>query len=439
MAYTLKMPEVGETVTEGTIEKWLKQPGDKIEKYEPIVEINTDKVNVELPSPVTGTLTEIIAKEGETVLIGAALATIDEVAGETPADTAPPRPTAEPAPAEAAAPSAEPQPAAVAEASPQREPVTARPATQTNGHDGAREPQRATPRVRKVAAELGVDLGQVSGSGPGGRIVEDDVRAFAKDGPKAAPATAVADRPAQAASRPAAKPGAAEEAVPLTAIRKTIAKRMTEAAAVPTAWLVIECDVTELVKLRQAKKEAFKERHGVDLTYLPFAAHAVSRTLLDHPYLNASWGEDKIILKKRVNLSIAIATERGLMVPVVPDADRLSVSGLAVAMSELGEKTRSNKLQIEDVQGGTFTLDNTGAFGSIVSQPIINLGQSAIITFEVIQKRPAVVAGDAIAIRSVVNMGLAFDHRVLDGHVAGAFLQDVKKRMESYGPETGID
>jgi len=445
MAYTLKMPEVGETVTEGTIEKWLKQPGDKIEKYEPIVEINTDKVNVELPSPVTGTLTEILAKEGDTVLIGAPLATIDEVAGETPADTAPPRPTeAEPAaPTEAAAAAAEPQPAAVAESGPQkdappakeREPVTGAP-SQSNGHDGAREPHRATPRVRKVAAELGVDLAQVSGSGPGGRIVEDDVREFAKSG---APATAVADRPAQAAPRPAAKPGADEEAVPLTAIRKTIAQRMTQAAAVPTAWLVVECDVTELVKLRQATKEAFRERHGVDLTYLPFAAHAVSQALLDHPYLNASWAEDKIVLKKRVNLSIAIATDRGLMVPVVPNADRMSVSGLALAITELGEKARSNKLQLDDVQGGTFTLDNTGAFGSILSQPIINLGQSAIITFEVIQKRPAVVAGDAIGIRSVVNMGLAFDHRVLDGHQAGAFLQDVKKRMESYGPESGLD
>lgn len=459
MAYTLKMPEVGETVTEGTIEKWLKQPGEKIEKYEPIVEINTDKVNVELPSPVTGTLTEILAKEGETVLIGAPLATIDEAAGETPSDTAPPRPTEaeppkeaaqteEPAPTEVVAAAAEPQPAAVAESgtqaeeppakekapAKQREPVAAT-ASQSNGHDGAGASNRATPRVRKVATELGVDLAQITGSGPGGRIVEDDVRAFAKDGPKAAPATAVAERPAQAA----AKPGADEEAVALTAIRKTIAQRMTQAAAVPTAWLVIECDVTELVKLRQASKAAFKERHGVDLTYLPFAAHAVAQALLDHPYLNASWGEDKIILKKRVHLGIAVASDRGLLVPVVRDADRMSVSGLAAAMSELGEKARTNKLQLDDVQGGTFTLDNTGAFGSILSQPIINLGQSAIITFEVIQKRPAIVNGDAIAIRSVVNMGLAFDHRVLDGHQAGAFLQDVKKRMESYGPETGID
>jgi 2-oxoisovalerate dehydrogenase E2 component (dihydrolipoyl transacylase) len=421
MAYTLKMPEVGETVTEGTIEKWLKQPGEKIEKYEPIVEINTDKVNVELPSPVTGTVLEIIAKEGETVLIGAALCTIDEVAGEAPADTAPPRPTEEPVAAEPALMAAESTPA-------RPQPAVAL----ANGHDGAGEP-RVTPRVRKVAAELGVDLAQVQGSGPRGRVVEEDVRAFAAKGL----APAVTERPTQ--PRPAAASTADEEAVPLTGIRRTIAQRMTASAAAPQAWLVVECDVSELVKLRQAKKEAFRERHGVDLTYLPFAAHAVVQSLLDHPYLNASWGEDKIVLKKRVHLGIAVASERGLIVPVVRDADRLSISGLALAMAELGEKVRANKLQLDDVQGGTFTLDNTGAFGSIISQPIINLGQAAIISLEAITKRPAVVAGDAVGVRSLVNMCLSFDHRVLDGHVAGAFLQDVKKHMEAFGPDTGID
>ena len=284
MAYTLKMPEVGETVTEGTIEKWLKQPGEKVEKYEPIVEINTDKVNVELPSPVTGTVLEIVAKEGETVLIGAALCTIDEVAGETPADTAPPKPTeVAPAPAE---------PAAVAAASSPAVSVQADGGRGANGHG---EANRATPRVRKVAAELGVDLAQVQGSGPRGRVVEEDVRAFAAKGPEAAPTagTAVAEKPA--APRPAAAPGADEDAVPLTAIRRTIAQRMTASAATPVAWLVVECDVSELVKLRSAEKEAFRERHGVDLTYLPFAAHAVAQALLDHPYLNASWarGQDR--------------------------------------------------------------------------------------------------------------------------------------------------
>jgi 2-oxoisovalerate dehydrogenase E2 component (dihydrolipoyl transacylase) len=425
MAYTLTMPEVGETVTEGTIEKWLKQPGEKVEKYEPIVEINTDKVNVELPSPVSGTVKEHLAQEGETVLIGANLATIDEVAGETPAEIAPPKPTEEPAKA------AEPAAASVSlKADP--------PKGRGNGSADGGGPNRATPRVRKMAEELGVDLALVTGTGPRGRIVEDDVRAFADSGAKSGAATAVAEKPAAAPRKPA-KPGEDEEAVALTSIRKTIASRMTQSAAVPVAWLVVECDVTGLAALRNAKKAAFEERHGISLTYLPFAAHAVSQALLDHPYLNASWGEDKIILKKRVNLSIAVATDRGLMVPVIQDADRMSVTGLALAMTELGQRTRDNKLKIEDVEGGTFTLDNTGAFGSIVSQAIINTGQSAIITFERVTKQPRMVGEDAIGVRSVVNMCLTFDHRVLDGHIAGEFLQDVKRRMEAYSPDTGLD
>jgi 2-oxoisovalerate dehydrogenase E2 component (dihydrolipoyl transacylase) len=215
---------------------------------------------------------------------------------------------------------------------------------------------------------------------------------------------------------------------------------MTASAfSAPAAWLAVEADVTGLVALRNSRKEAFRQRHGVDLTYLPFMAHAVAQTLLEHPYLNASWAEDKIILRKRVNLGIAVATDRGLFVPVVPDADRLSVTGLALAMTDVGERARDNNLKLEDVQGGTFTLDNTGAFGSIMSVPIINQGQSAIITMEAITKQPRVVGEDGIAVRSVVAVCLSFDHRVLDGHQAGYFLRDVKKRLEAIGPDTGLD
>jgi len=290
--------------------------------------------------------------------------------------------------------------------------------------------------VRKLAEELGVNLAQVSGTGPNGRIVEEDVRATASGARAAAPAPAVAT-----AEWPApAKPGADEETVPVTSIRRTIAQRMTASAfSAPAAWLVVESDVTGLVALRNAQKDAFRQRHGIDLTYLPFMAHAVAQSLLEHPYLNASWAEDKIVLRKRVNLGIAVATDRGLLVPVVRDADRLSVTGLAQAMSELGDRTRNNKLQLDDVQGGTFTLDNTGAFGTVISMPIINQGQSAIITMESITKRPVVVADNAIAVRSIVATCLSFDHRVLDGHQAGAFLQAVKKRLESLNPDTGID
>jgi len=423
MAFTLTMPEVGETVTEGTIERWLKQPGDAIEKYEPIVEINTDKVNVELPSPVSGKLSEILAAEGTTVQVGAALATIETAEGEKAAEVAPPQPK-EAAPVSAKA---------------SGDGAATAPARERTAGDGAGGKQRATPRVRKLAEELAVDLAAVGGSGPGGRIIEEDVRAAAQAGTKVVATAARAEVAPKAAGPPAAT-GADEEAVAVSGIRRTIARRMTASAfSAPHAWLAVEADVTGLVALRGSLKEAFRQRHGVDLTYLPFMAHAVAQALVEHPYLNASWAEDKIILKKKVNLGIAVATERGLLVPVVHNADRLSVTGLAEAMNDLGERTRSNKLQLEDVQGGTFTLDNTGAFGSIQSMPIINHGQAAIISLEMITKRPVVVDGDAIAVRSMVTLCLSFDHRILDGHQAGAFLGDVKKRLEAFGPESGID
>lgn len=397
MTYTLTLPEIGETVTEGTVERWLKKPGDEVKKYEPIVEINTDKVDVELPSPVSGTLKEIVAQEGETIEIGATLAIIDEVAGETPADISPPKPDEAEMPAPAHS------------------------GSRAGGRAKGR--RRATPRVTNLAEELSVDLDAVTGTGPGGRIMEDDVRAAAAGTPSAKSAAAVAD-----------------EMVALTGVRRTIAQRMSESAfSAPAAWLAMEADVTGLVDLRREQREAFRSKHGVDLTYLPFMAHAVSQALTEHPYLNASWGEDKIELKKRVNLGIAVATDRGLLVPVVHDADKLSVSGLAKAMIALGERARDNKLKLDDVQGGTFTLDNTGAFGSIISKPIINLGQAAIITLEAITKQPRVLSEDAIAVRSVVTICLSFDHRVLDGHQAGEFLNDVKDRLQAVGPGAEID
>ena len=441
MAFTLTMPEVGETVTEGTIERWLKKPGDKVEKYEPIVEINTDKVNVELPCPVNGTLTEILAQEGETIPVGAELARLDTAEGEVPAEITPVQADEQPAPL--AEPAKEKAPVAASTVptvdAPRR---GADAAPGGDGRDGGGERRRATPRVRKMAEELGVNLGQLTGSGPNGRIVEEDVRAAAEGAPVEAAKTsgaAAATTVERLAAAPA-KAGADEEAVPVTSIRRTIAQRMTASAfSAPAAWLVVESDVTGLVALRNAQKETFRQRHGIDLTYLPFMAHAVAQSLLEHPYLNASWAEDKIILRKRINLGIAVATDRGLLVPVVPDADRLSVTGLAQAMSELGERTRDNKLQLDDVQGGTFTLDNTGAFGTVISMPIINQGQAAIITMEAITKRPTVVADNAIAVRSIVATCLSFDHRILDGHQAGAFLQAVKKRLEAISPDTGID
>jgi 2-oxoisovalerate dehydrogenase E2 component (dihydrolipoyl transacylase) len=403
VAFTLTMPEVGETVTEGIIERWLKKPGDHVEKYEPIVEVNTDKVEVELPSPVTGTVQELLVDEGTVVEIGAALAVIETVPGEVPAEAPLPSPAGGPVETQA----------------PARAPAPAR-----GGDHG-----RTTPRVRKLAERLGVDLALVEGSGPRGRIVEDDVRA------------AAVPQPALAVAAPsAASTQQEEETVPLTSIRRTIAKRMAASKfSAPHAWLVMEADVTGLVRLRDARKEAFREREGVDLTYLPFVVAAAGQGLRENPILNASWADDGIVLKKRVHVGVAVATDQGLFVPTVHDADRLSVAALARAIADLSQRARDGKLRLDDVRGGTFTVDNTGWFGSIISMPIINQGQAAILALEAVTKRPVVTENDAIAVRSIVNLCLSFDHRILDGAQAGGFLRSVVERLEAYGPDSSLE
>ncbi|MBI1886631.1 MAG: 2-oxo acid dehydrogenase subunit E2 [Chloroflexi bacterium] len=410
MAFTLTMPEVGETVTEGTVERWLKKPGDRIDKYEPVVEVNTDKVDVELPSPVSGTLKEILVEEGAVVKVGAALAVIDEVG-------VPEAMREEAAPAEAK-PADEAKPPAAARAE-RRHRGPAEAAERPGRH-------RATPRVRRVAEELGVDLAVVQGTGPGGRILEEDVRAFAgKAAAGAAPAPG-----------PPPKVEQEEEAVPLTSIRRTIAQRMAASKfSAPHAWMMMEADVTGLVRLREARREEFRQKAGTDLTYLPFVINATAEALREQPMVNASWAEDKIVLKKRIHVGVAVAAEQGLLVPVIHDADRLSIAGLAQATADLAARARAGKLRLEDVQGGTFTVDNTGWFGSVVSMPIINQGQAAILAMEAITKRPVVLENDAIAVRSVMNLCLSFDHRILDGAIAGNFLGAVKSRLEAVGPE----
>jgi 2-oxoisovalerate dehydrogenase E2 component (dihydrolipoyl transacylase) len=401
MTTTLTMPEVGETVTEGTIERWLKKPGDHVDKYEPIVEINTDKVDVEIPAPVTGTVKELLVEEGAVVAVGQPLALIEAVAGEA-----------------AASPPAAPAEAATADAGP---PAPARPPARAGGR------RRATPRVQKLAQELGVDLASIDGSGPQGRVLEEDVRAFAS-------------APGELPTQPVATVEQDEEMLPLTSIRRTIAQRMAASKfSAPHAWLVMEADVTGLVRLRQAQRESFRKREGVDLTYFPFVVAAVAQGLRENPLLNASWAEDKIILKKRIHVGVAVATDQGLVVPVVHDADRLAIAALAVAINGASERARAGKLKLEDVQGGTFTVDNTGSFGSIVSMPIINQGQAAILALEAVTKRPVVLDDDAIAVRSIVNLCLSFDHRVLDGAQAAVFLRAVVGRLEAYGPDSSLE
>ena len=453
MAITIELPQVGESVVEGTIGKWLKQPGDSIQRFEPLVEVITDKVTLEVPSPVGGSLLKILAQEGETIPMGAPIAVVETSDTPAPATTKPILEAGE---------AGEP-----VDASSQHLPGTTgyllhdvspvgptgggmsdpaalevetraeaqAPADSPNGQAFARAP-RHSPAVRRLAQEHNLDLGQISGTGMGGRITREDVLKFIELGPQRLPSAAsvAGHKPPQP---PPASP-ADEEHIPLTPVRRMIAEAMVRSATeIPHAWSTLEVDVSGLVAFRDQVRKEFQQREGVELTYLPFIIKAVVESLKEHPTLNASWGGDKIILKKRMNVGIAVAAPAGLIVPVIHDADRLSVAGLAASSRDLTLRARENKLTLEDVQGGTFTLNNTGALGSNISQPIINYPQAAIMTTEAIQKRP-VVRDDAIAIRSMMNLCMSFDHRINDGAESGGFLLAVKSRLEAIGPDTLI-
>ncbi|MEK7806851.1 MAG: dihydrolipoamide acetyltransferase family protein [Chloroflexota bacterium] len=437
---TIELPHVGESVIEGTIGKWLKQPGDKVERYEPLVEVVTDKVTMEIPSPVDGLLLRILAQEGETVPMGAPIAEIESAGSPTAAVRPPAKETPALAPAAAAPGTASttgyllrdvrpvgptgggPAPEGASEA---EETSEAPPQLPDNA-------ERLSPAVRRLAREHGVDLTRIQGTGMSGRITRDDVLRYLET--RGAPARTAARQESEAAPAPLED----EVHVRLTPVRRMIADAMVRSVSqIPHAWSLVEIDVTNLVALRSQVRAAFELREGVDLTYLPFIIKAVVESLKEHPTLNATWGGDKIILKKRINLGIAVAAPEGLMVPVIHDADRLSVAGLARAARDLTMRARQRKLVLDDVQGGTFTLNNTGVLGSVVSQPIINYPQAAILTTEAIQKRP-VVREDAIAIRSMMNLCLSFDHRINDGAESSAFIQAVKARVEAIGPDTPI-
>jgi 2-oxoisovalerate dehydrogenase E2 component (dihydrolipoyl transacylase) len=447
---SITMPQLGESVAEGTIGKWLKAPGERIERDEPLVEVITDKVTAEIPSPVAGVVERIVVEEGQTVAVGREIAVIGDSSGAgaaAPSASAvasggptmdslsgPPTPPA-PRPA---------QPVAVAPAAPAEELESG-------------ERRRATPLVRKLATEHNVDISQLHGSGAGGRVTRDDVLAYvAQRGQVTAPLPAPAAAPAPPAPPPAAPPAAApvaplatapvtvsasadEEYLPLTPMRRAIAEHMVRSRQTsPDAWGLVEVDVSALVRLRESLLNDWQRREGFELTFLPFFIKAVVESLREHPTMNASWGEDKIILKRRINVGIAVAVTDGLVVPVIPDADQRSIAGLAHAVRDLAVRARSNKLGLADLQGGTFTVNNTGALGSIMSQPIINQPQAGIVTMEAIVKRPVVIENDAIAIRSIMNVCLSFDHRILDGAGALRFLQSIKRRVEAYGPTTAV-
>ena len=427
MAHTVVMPQLGESVTEGTIGQWLKKVGDSIEEYESLLEVLTDKVNAEVPSPVSGTMSRILVDEGAVVAVGTPICEI-AVEGEGAESDAEP-----PSEAKAADAASEPKTdehdtsAAPAEPSP-----------------AAKEGRgRYSPAVRRLASEHGIDPAGLTGTGSGGRVTRNDVMKAAEGGGRKAASASSASAASSEARMPAVAgaPANVEEGddiVQLSPIRKVIAERMVRSKmTVPHAWLMVEIDVTGLVALRNRLKDDFKAREGASLTYLPFMLKAVSTALRKIPVVNAQWNGDSIVMKKRINLGIAMATERGLMVPVVKDADRLSIVGLATATQDLAKRARSGRLTMDDLSGGTFTVDNTGAVGTVLTYPVINAPEAAIVTMESVVKRPQVV-GDMIAVRSMMNCCISFDHRVIDGAEAAQFLGELKQSLQAYTADSTL-
>lgn len=445
MATTITMPQLGETVTEGTVARWLKAPGDPVEKYEAFVEVSTDKVNAEVPSPVSGILREIVCQEGETVATGAPIAVIDEAAtAGAPATTV--------APGSDRVLSATPS----SYGAPGSSNGTSRKGTE-NGNGNAITSDAAvlrgvSPAVRRLARERNVDVSAVSGTGHNGRVTADDVIAAAAPG-TAAPAATAARVATTLAPAPPSPPAPARgparlpiagastydkpqrgTTISLSPARKIIAKRMVESlATAPHAWTMVEVDVTNAWTWRSREKDRFARERGHALTLLPFFIYAVARALEAQPLLNARFTDDGIVVHREINIGIAVGLDGNLMVPVIRDADTLTIGGLAVAAGKIIDRARQGTLGADELAGGTFTVNNTGANGSILSQPIINAGQAGIVTMEAVVKRP-VVMGDAIAIRAMMNVCLSLDHRVIDGAVANAFLGDIKKRLEAMLP-----
>jgi 2-oxoglutarate dehydrogenase E2 component (dihydrolipoamide succinyltransferase) len=413
------MPQMGESIAEGTVTKWHKKVGERVERDEPLFEISTDKVDTEIPSPVSGILTEIRVSEGQTVPINTVVAVIGGPAPDAAADPA--RRTPQPAAAEAAPP-----------------PTPVQPPSRPSAPAATGRGPRSSPLVRKMAREHRIDLPSITGSGEGGRITKQDVLRHleARQGsePPAPPASSPVPSPvapATSATTPSAPRGRVE-IVPMTAMRKSIAEHMVASRRTSAhVTTVFEADVSRIVQVRESLKDTFENDEGVKLTYTPFFVRAVTGALKAAPSLNASIEGDKILYHKDYNIGIAVALEGGLIVPVVQHADEKSFLGLARAVADLAERARAKKLKAEEVQGGTFTVTNPGPYGSLFGTPIINQPQVAILGVGGIHKRPVVV-NDAIAVRSMVYLALSFDHRLVDGAVADQFMADVKRRLESW-------
>lgn len=434
------MPQLGESVAEGTVGRWLKKPGDRVAKSEPLLEVITDKVNAEVPSPFDGILKEILFEEGAVVPNDAVIAVIETADGAEPAEA--PAPAAAAATAAPTAPAATPAPApAPAPAAPAPAAAPLAPAAPLVGDPDA----RMTPAVRRLLREHGLVPAQVVGSGHGGRITRDDVlRLVAGGGPAAAPASNGASRaPASPApaSRIAFPDGADEVLVEPTQMRKGIAAQMTRALAVPHAYVSLEVDLSNLVRLRDSLKRDYQARTGVPLSFVPFVVAACVEALRRNPTFNAHWTDAGLVAKRRMNVGIAVAVDDGLLVPVIRDVDGMSIDATNRAIADVASRARAGKLRLDDFGGGTFTVDNTGWLGSNLTLPIVNVPEVGILTMEEIRKRPVVVEtpdGDAIAIRPTMNMVIGFDHRANDGAGAAALLRDVRTWLESVGPGTTI-
>lgn len=429
--FEITMPQLGESVTEGVISSWLVKVGDQIEQYDPVAEVMSDKVTTEIPASEGGLVTALLVNEGDSIPVGTPILSLSTEAGEQESETTE---TVENKPADT-----------VTKTSPQK------PAAETSKVEKAVSGVRYSPAVLALSQENNVDLSQVTGTGANGRITRKDVQKFI-DNPSRQPVVT----PVVEHSRPAPKVEATQNVsqetmqpelttdsrqivTPATGIRKMIAKNMLQSVhEVPQAWTMLEVDVTDLVKLRNQYKVDFKNKNGFSLSFFPFFVKAVAQSLQHHPKLNSSWQDGQIVQYQDINLSIAVATDDALFVPVIKNADRLSIAGIAHEINRLATDVRKGSLAAKDMQGGTFTVNNTGSFGSIASMGIINYPQAAILQVEAITKVVAVTKDNQIGIRDKINLCLSLDHRLLDGLAAGKFLQDLKGILENYNDQTQI-
>ena len=440
MAFNIELPHVGESVTEAVIGKWLKSPGDQIEKYDPLVEVVTDKVNMDVPSPASGTLTKIIAIEGETVAMGAIIAEMETVDGEVSvtggspaivdAAKAPESPLAGRIGTIVQGANVGPTGGEFVDTSLTATKPADAAAQNTSGRPAASNGRQKgfSPVVTRLAAQHGIDLNSLVGTGLGGRVTKKDVTTAVESGGTGSISAPQTPQTPQAALNE-------DQVIEPSPIRKMIANHMVKSMSeIPHAWSAIEVDVTGMVEWRTANKESFEREHGVRLTYLPITLSVVADALKANPRLNSSWSDGNIVLKSAINVGVAVAVDGGLVVPVIHGAADSSLIDLAGILGGVVERARSGSMTLDDVQGGTFTLNNTGTLGSVWGGAIINHPQAAILTTEAIVKRPVVISVDgvdSIAIRSMMNICLSFDHRIVDGAEASTFLQSVKSGLEA--------